>query len=104
MRTNSRRCRFALGIIVAFFAVCTVLAGSAAAKPKSGGNTDGWTDNWTDDYLTNIELLGKYVFFDKISEPKRMALRHLSRSENRRDGKCIRGEPASGGNHRCQPA
>ena len=62
--------RFSLGWyafiigIATILAVCTVF-GNAAAKSKSGGDTDP--------YLEPIELLGKYVFFDKISSPKRMA-------------------------------
>jgi cytochrome c peroxidase len=52
----------AIGVIM--LVVCTVF-GPAAAKSNSG--------NYTDVELTNLELLGKYVFFDKISEPTRMA-------------------------------
>jgi cytochrome c peroxidase len=45
--------------------VLCMMLGYAGAKSKSGGDT-----NYE---LTDIELLGKYVFFDKISSPKRMA-------------------------------
>jgi cytochrome c peroxidase len=50
--------------IATILAVCTVF-GYAAAKSKAGIDRD--CD------LSDIELLGKYVFFDKISSPKRMA-------------------------------
>lgn len=51
-------------IIIAIFLACTVI-GYAVAQSKAAGNRDS--------NLTNIELLGKYVFFDKISTPSRMA-------------------------------
>jgi cytochrome c peroxidase len=54
---------FIIGITI-ILAVCTVF-GYAAAKSKADGDRD--CD------LSNIELLGKYVFFDKISSPPRMA-------------------------------
>jgi cytochrome c peroxidase len=49
-------------IIFVIFLACTLI-GYAAAKSKTAA----------DPTLTDLELLGKYVFFDKISSPKRMA-------------------------------
>jgi cytochrome c peroxidase len=54
---------FVIGMAIVL-AVCT-LFGYAAAKSKSGSDRDC--------NLSDIELLGKYVFFDKISSPPRMA-------------------------------
>ncbi|GLI33911.1 cytochrome-c peroxidase [Desulforhabdus amnigena] len=51
--------------IVAVMLVVGMIMGYASAKSK--------TDSNKDPELSNIELLGKYVFFDKISSPSRMA-------------------------------
>jgi cytochrome c peroxidase len=53
-----------IGVTAIMLVVCTVF-GYAAAKSKSGGGTDI--------ALSDIELLGKYVFFDNISNPPRMS-------------------------------
>jgi cytochrome c peroxidase len=51
--------------IVAIIFVITTMLGYAGAKSKSSSD---------EDYeLTDIEKLGKYVFYDKISSPQRMA-------------------------------
>lgn len=51
-------------IIIAIFLACAVI-GYAVVQSKAAGNTGP--------NLTNIEKLGKFVFFDKISAPSRMA-------------------------------
>jgi cytochrome c peroxidase len=56
------------GLLIGIGAIMLVMYtvfGYAAAKSNSGGSTDI--------VLSDIELLGKYVFFDKISNPPRMA-------------------------------
>ena len=56
---------YAFIIGIAIILAVSTLFGYAAAKSKSGGDRDC--------NLSDIELLGKYVFFDKISSPPRMA-------------------------------
>lgn len=54
---------FFVGIVIIL--VAGTMLETTPAKSKS--------NDFSDDDLTPIELLGKYVFFDKISEPERMA-------------------------------
>ncbi|AOY59974.1 cytochrome-c peroxidase [Desulfococcus multivorans] len=56
--------RSALGAILIAGCLVGVVFGYATAKSNKSGDIDI--------ELTNIEKLGKYVFFDKISSPKRM--------------------------------
>jgi cytochrome c peroxidase len=65
-----------VGLVKLSLVILTGLA--LAVVLGSGGNGGGGaaalaSDGITDFDLTNIELLGKYVFFDKISSPNRMA-------------------------------
>ena len=57
---NSKQHNLLIGITVLIFAACT-LFGYAVAKNDRDGE------------LTDIELLGKYIFFDNISNPQRMS-------------------------------
>jgi cytochrome c peroxidase len=62
-KIKKKRFKFLIGITMLIFGMCMLFG--YAAETRSDFNPDS--------YLTDIELLGKYVFFDKISEPQRMA-------------------------------
>lgn len=64
-----------LGIVIAIFLACTLIGCGGGGGSSSGETTAGSAAAAVNagPSLNDIELLGKYVFFDKISTPSRMA-------------------------------